>query len=120
MTAPAAGLSPTNAASPVGPAALRLDALLHRTRGQEGRVLRQQAPASDARSGVMSSTIQMPRPWVASTRSLSRGWTARSRTATVGNVAALELRPVRAAVDRDPEAELGAEEEQLRVDRRPP
>ena len=41
------------------------------------------SPAS-ARSGVMSSMIHMPRPWVAITRSLSRGWTWTSRTATLG------------------------------------
>ena len=38
----------------------------------------------NARSGVRSSMIQMPRPWVASTRSPSRGCTIRSRTATAG------------------------------------
>ena len=37
------------------------------------------------RSGVMSSMIQIPRPCVAITRSLSRGWIARSRTATPGS-----------------------------------
>src|ERR1019366_6088644 len=37
-----------------------------------------------ARKGEMSSMIQMPRPWVASTRSDSRGCTTMSRTATAG------------------------------------
>ena len=37
-----------------------------------------------ARSGEMSSMIQMPRPCVARIRSCSRGWTWISRTAALG------------------------------------
>ena len=56
----------------VRPSAVGLDALLRRGAPDERRLLRQHSAVS-LRSGVMSSTIQMPRPWVASTRSLSRG-----------------------------------------------
>ena len=51
------------------------------------------ASALSARSGVMSSTIQMPRPCVAITRSWSRGWTCEVAHRDAREVAALELRP---------------------------
>ena len=47
-------------------------------------------------------------------RSPSRGWIAMSRTATFGKPAG-EAGPAPAAVHRDEEAELGAEEEEVRV-----
>ncbi len=57
----------------------------------------------------------MPRPKVPTTRSFSRLWIARSRTAMVGRPP-LSCDPLLAAVDGDEEAELGADEEQVRVD----
>ena len=67
------------------------------------------------RSGVMSSMIQMPRPWVARTRSFVRGWIARSRTATAGKRLPLYCAHEFAAVDRDEKPELRAEEKQIRL-----
>ena len=61
--------------------------------------------------------IQMPRPCVAITRSCSRGWTGQVAHRDRREVAALELRPALAAVDRDPQPELGAEEQQVLLDR---
>ena len=57
----------------------------------------------------------MPRPWVAMIRSCSRGWIARSRTATFGRLP-VNCAHCCAAVERDEEAQLGAEEEQVRID----
>ena len=77
--------------------------------GRVGRKVASSPSAAgvSARRGVRSSTIQMPRPCVARTRSWSRGWMAMSRTATA-EITSLELGEGLAAVVADPEAKLGA------------
>ena len=57
----------------IGPAAVALNSLLHRAARRRRRLPAPNKSGVSARSGVMSSTIQMPRPCVARTRSLSRG-----------------------------------------------
>ena len=61
------------------------------------------------------STTKRPRPWVATTRSLSRGWTRRSWTRAFGRQAAAEPAPGPAAVDRGEDAGFRAGEEEARV-----
>ncbi len=85
MTAPPGGFAPLKAASPSThppkPSILWVT----------GRAFRNTAcfckrASLISRKGVTSSMIQMPRPWVARTRSCVRGCTAISRTATLGKL----------------------------------
>ena len=62
----------------------------------------------------MSSMIQMLRPWVPTTRSLSLGWTRMSSTRTVGSPFWKRC-PFLATVQGDEEAELGSQVEEVRV-----
>ena len=59
--------------------------------------------------------IQMPRPCVAITEIVVARMDGEVAHRDGREVAALVLRPLLAAVERDPEAELGAEEEQVAV-----
>ena len=99
----------------VDPAALRLDALLHRARRHERRVLRQQVWRQAAQRGDVvddPDAAAVGREHQIAVARLDGEIAHRHRR----EVSALELRPVRTAVDRDPQAEFGAEEQQLRVD----
>ena len=69
-----------------------------------------------ARSGVMSSTIQMPRPCVAENELVVARMNRDVAHCHRGKATALELRPALAAIDRNEETELGSEEEQVRLD----
>ncbi len=83
MIASSEGFGPMNTASPFPQPP---DAGMRSTVGCDGMIATGFASVSfvSVRSGVRSSTIQMPRPCVATTRASSRGWIARSRTATLG------------------------------------
>src|SRR2546423_1885854 len=85
MSAPLGGFSPMKVASPSDqppPANMRCCA----GRPDTNATSFPSISFESARSGVRSSTIQMPRPCVASTRSPSRGWIWRSRAAVGGHL----------------------------------
>ena len=66
------------------------------------------------RSGVMSSTIQMPRPCVATTSRRFAGLNGDIADGNVWKFVALVLRPLLAAIGRNPQAKFGSEKQQVR------
>src|ERR1700686_5205729 len=99
----------------VGPATIGLDALLRGARGHEGRVLRGQLRRQLAqRSDVIDDpdAAAMCREYEVIVARLDRKITH----GHCRKVPTFELRPMYAAVDRDPQAKLGAEKQQLRID----
>ena len=114
MTAPPGGFSPTKTAAPLAQPPGAGDALLHRPCRDERRLLRQQLRAQGAqRRDVVDD------PDAAAVRGDDEVVVARLDDEVAhgdrGELVALEAGPGLAAVDRDPQAELGAEEQQVRL-----
>ena len=87
MAVPSGAFSPTQFLFPVT-ARLRRMSFFHSTasRGTNSSTSSANTESVTAWSAVTSSMIHTLRPWVASTRSLSRGWTRMSSIRTTGRL----------------------------------